>query len=402
VDRFYDFLEQMGMSTLHRQPQEYGLTLILGGAEGTLWDLTSMYANVVHIAGLSARPGQTARSPSNTYDRPTLLQEEESATQNTAQLSVGAAWLTLEALLEVVRPGADAHWRRFESSQEIAWKTGTSLGHRDGWAIGSTARYTVGVWTGNATGEGRPELTGLGAAAPILFDVFNRLEQADWFPRPEFALKPVDVCRNDGHLARDGCEMESAWAPFGSHFERATPNQRLIHLDPTGTWRVHDRCEAVHGMTHETWFVLPPSQEYFYRRQHSECRRLPPYRADCAGPGVEDGGEPIDFLYPSAGARIYIPVDLSARRSRVVFAVAHRDPDAVLFWHLDDRFIGTTQAFHEQALDITSGLHAITVVDQNGNRATREFEVLTKDDPGKTITLGRTAGGLPSPAPSTR
>ena len=379
IDRFYDFLERMGMSTLHRQPQEYGLTLILGGAEGTLWDLTSMYANVVHIAG------QSARAPAEAYRRPRLVRGEVAAAQSTAQLSVGAAWLTLEALLEVVRPGAEAHWRRFASSQEIAWKTGTSFGHRDGWAIGSTAKYTVGVWVGNATGEGRPELTGLGTAAPILFDVFNRLERAEWFPRPELALKQVDVCKNDGHLAREGCETETAWAPFGSHFERATPNQRLVHLDPSGTWRVHDRCEAVHQMRHETWFVLPPTQEYYYRRQHSEYRRLPPYRADCTGYAVEEGRGPIDFLYPSAGARIYIPVDLSARKGRVVFAVAHRDPDAALFWHLDDRFIGTTQAFHEQALDIAAGIHLITVVDQNGNRAIREFEILAKDDPSGTI-----------------
>ena len=84
------------------------------------------------------------------------------------------------------------------------------------------------------------------------------------------------------------------------------------------------------------------------------------------------------FLYPSTGSRIYIPVDLSGTKGSVVFEVAHRDPEATLFWHLDDQFIGTTQTFHEQALTISNGFHTVTVVDQDGNRLRREFEVLDK------------------------
>ena len=91
------------------------------------------------------------------------------------EIGPGAAWLTLNALLEVNRPDAEAHWKNFASAQRIAWKTGTSFGQRDGWAIGSTARYTVAVWVGNATGEGRADLTGAGGAAPIMFSIFNRL-----------------------------------------------------------------------------------------------------------------------------------------------------------------------------------------------------------------------------------
>jgi penicillin-binding protein 1C len=377
VDKFYDFLSGMGMSTLHRQPQDYGLTLVLGGSEGTLWDLTTMYANVARIAdgGRSARQAHLLE--------PKLLAADEADTGRPAGLSVGAAWLTLDALKEVVRPGVDAQWRIFEGAHEVAWKTGTSYGHRDAWAIGSTARYTVGVWVGNATGEGRPELTGVGTAAPILFDVFNGLERVDWGPQPHFALRSVTVCKNDGYLAASGCETEEALAPRDSHFERPSPHHRLVHLSGDGAWQVDGRCEAVSRMSHETWFVLPPGQEYYYRRTRSGYRSLPPVRPDCSAQ-ADAATTAMDFLYPEAGTAVYIPQELGGERGRVVFAVAHRRPDATVYWHLDDRFLGSTDTFHEQALDIPAGRHTVTVVDQWGARASRSFEVLAKESPEGT------------------
>jgi len=370
VDRFYDFLAGFGMSTLHRQPQEYGLTLILGGSEGTLWDLTAMYANLVHVAE-GGRAAEGAR-----VTRPRLLASEEPRTGGPVGVSVGAAWLTLEALKEVVRPGDDAHWRLFEDAPEVAWKTGTSWGHRDAWAIGSTARHTVGVWVGNATGEGRPELTGVGTAAPILFDVFNRLERVSWGPRPERALRTVDVCRDDGYLPVAECEEASTLAPFDAHFEKTSPHHRRVHLDADGAWQVDSRCEDVGGMTHRTWFVLPPGQEYFYRRNHSGYRTLPAYRPDCRS---AEASSAMEFLYPATGTSVYIPVDLNGEKGRVVFGVAHRRSDAVLHWHLDDRYLGTTRSFHEQALDIPPGRHTMTVVDQRGESVRTAFEVLDKE-----------------------
>lgn len=382
VDKFYDFLERMGMSTLHRPPRGYGLTLILGGAEGTLWDLTAMYANLAHVAegGLAARDANLLR--------PRLVTTDEIDTGRPAGLSVGASWLTLDALKEVVRPGVDAQWRRFEGSHEVAWKTGTSYGHRDAWAIGSTARYTVGVWVGNATGEGRPELTGVGSAAPILFDVFNGLERVDWGLRPEFALRRVTVCKDDGYLAVLGCDTEEVLAPVGSHFERPSPHHRVVHLADDGAWQVDARCADVSAMTHRTWFVLPPGQEYYYRRHRSGYRPLPPVRPDCRlSEAASDGS--MDFLYPEAGTAVYIPWELGGERGRVVFAVAHRRSGARLFWHLDDRFVGTTETFHEQALDVPAGRHTVTVVDQWGGRTSRSFTVLDEEVGEGSVPAGR-------------
>lgn len=377
VQRFYDYLRQLGMSTLSRKPDDYGLTLILGGAEATLQDVAAMYANVAALARHNA-PGAPAP-----YRRLQVLAAEDgapsaaTASGPAAEISPGAAWLTLRALLEVARPNEEGYWKSFASSRRIAWKTGTSWGLRDAWAVGNTTRHTVAVWAGNASGEGRPGLTGATAAAPILFELYNRLEPADWFAAPTLHLKEVAVCRNDGYLANGNCEVEQQWAPRDSHFDQLSPHNVRVHLDRSRRQRVDSGCERVAHMNHANWFVLPPGQEFFYRRHHGDYRVLPPYRADCAAAAPARG--PIEFLYPTPGTRIYIPVDLAETRSRVVFEAVHRERETALHWHLDDAYVGSTRTFHQRALDVPVGVHTITVVDPQGHRLSRQFEVLAQE-----------------------
>jgi len=373
VGRFYDFLRQLGMTTLYRSPDGYGLTLVLGGAEGTLWDLVGIYANLASIAKRDILEKGT------TYGKLRLLQTDSTRSGRSADLTPASAWLTLDALQEVRRPESVSHWKNFVSSRKVAWKTGTSYGLRDGWAIGSSSRYTVGVWVGNASGEGRADLTGLSSAAPLMFDIFNRLKPAPWFDRPDGLLKEVQVCIDDGYLAHNGCPAEPQLVPLGSHFDRVSPHYKMVHLDKTASWRVHGNCEAVADMKHQLWFVLPPGQEFYYRKHHSEYRPLPPFRKDCQD--VMDAGNnsgPIDFLYPNYGTKLYIPIDLAEKKGKTIFEAVHRDSNALLYWHLDEEYLGATQTFHQMPLDIRPGMHLITVVDEQGNQLSRSFEVLGK------------------------
>lgn len=372
VERFYDLLQHLGMSTLTRPPDDYGLTLILGGAEGTLWDITRMHANLAYLA----------RQPAQANYQPLHWLVNEASTKQAsskAEISTGAAWLTLNALLEVPRPAEEGYWRSFASSRKIAWKTGTSWGLRDGWAIGSSGRYTVGVWAGNANGQGVPGLTGSSAAAPILFELHNRLPAAAWFVPPFAAMRRVEVCHNDGYLANDYCEHDWQLIPAGSHFDQQSTFNQLVHLDSGSHYRVDSQCERVANMQHVNWFVLPPAQEFYYRRSNANYRELPPYRRDCsATQSARSTRALMEFLYPNADTKLYIPLDLDGKKGRAVFEAVHRDRDAVLYWHLDDEYLGSTQTFHQLSLDIRAGPHVITIVDKRGNRLSREFEVLER------------------------
>lgn len=378
IGRFQEELEQLGMSTLFRAPDRYGLTLILGGSEGTLWELTSMYANLARAAneGLP-RQRQSRRQP-------VVTAGDTPPREKGLPFGAGAAWLTLQTLVDVPRPGDKQYWQEFASSRRIAWKTGTSYGLRDGWAVGTTPTHTVGVWTGNATGEGRAGLTGTTMAAPILFDVYGQLDTGGWFERPSYRLKEIAVCRSDGYLPTNGCETETAAIPRGAHFDRVSRHHRWVHLDDTGRWRVNADCASVADMRHESRFTLPPVQEHYYRRHNADYQSLPPMRPDCRDAPTGDR-PPVSIVYPQGDTGIYIPTDFGGRRSRVVLEAVHRDEDALLYWHIDGRSIGTTRTFHEKAVDLAPGRHRLTVVDETGRRVSRVFRVIG-DEPDATQT----------------
>ena len=385
VERFLASLREMGMSTLHRRSHQYGLPLILGGAEGTLWDLTSMYAN------LANRSQQGVGSAKDNYYQAKVLKSLKTNTERKQQHSPATAWMTLQALLEVGRPGTEVYWKRFDSTHKIAWKTGTSFGHRDAWAIGTTPKYTVGVWVGNAAGEGRQGMTGVKVAAPILFDMFNRLSlDSKWFRKPVEQMKSVSICKNDGYLANDLCQSKEYLIPSNSHFARVSPNHQRVHLEKhsktnsnalNDLQRVHSNCETVSNMRHQNWFVLPPEQAYFYKQFHADYKVLPKWREDCELVKTQQEDQqqsPISVIYPRRNTQIYIPKDLANKTGKTVFQAIHSSPDTKLFWHVNDDFIGTTKTFHEQAIWVAAGQHKLTLVDEKGNRIERPFEVLRR------------------------
>lgn len=369
LPRFHAALRAMGMRSLRRAPEHYGLTLILGGAEATLWEVGLFYANLAAIA--------QSHGASPAYRVPRLLEQQTAATLAASEYGAGAAWLTLQAMAEVNRPGADSHWRNFTSSKRLAWKTGTSFGLRDAWAVGSTPRYTVAVWAGDAGGGGIAGLSGTQTAAPLLFAIVNQLPDSGWFTEPVHDLKKVATCSADGYLPRDDCPTLAQWAPADSHFDQASPYQRRLHLDAARRFRVHSDCEPVAAMQAQNWFVLPAAVEHFYRRRHPEYRPLPPWRADClAQAGADEAA--IGLLYPPEGSAVYIPAELDGQRSRLVFEAVHRRRDARLHWHIDQQYLGSTRDFHQLEVLASAGEHRLTLVDDHGERLSRAFTVLGK------------------------
>lgn len=370
IPRFYNLLKKWGLSTLSRPPGGYGLTLVLGGAEGTLFDITRLYAGLAQLALGDAVPRREVR----------LLQDEPPRKSPMTDLGPAAAYLTLEALTEVNRPDQEGFWKQFSSSRWVAWKTGTSFGLRDAWAVGVTPAYTVGIWAGNADGEGNPDLTGLSTAAPVLFEVLQALDTGGAIPAPRLWLKKLRVCRDSGFLAGELCPAVSVDMPRESHFQQACPFHQLVHLDAKRRFRVDSSCESPARMVHEPWFVLPPVQEYYYRRSHPDYRPLPPFRGDCSGLlQSEAGRQVISLVYPDLKTAVYVPVDLDGRAGQVVFEAVHRRPETVIFWHLGDRYLGATRQFHQLALSPGPGEHVLVLVDEDGHRLERRFRVLNRE-----------------------
>jgi penicillin-binding protein 1C len=293
-------------------------------------------------------------------------------------LGQAAAYLTLQALTAVNRPDEEGFWRNFSSSKWLAWKTGTSFGLRDAWAVGVTPNFTIGVWAGNADGEGKPGLTGLQAAAPVLFDLLGAVDGGGRIERPWSGLKEVRVCRDSGFLATELCPAETVLVPEESRFDRMCVFHQTVHLDASGRYRVDSRCEPVDRMRHEAWFVLPPVQEYYFRADHPDYKSLPPFRAGCGGGAADERGTRVmSLVYPEPNMSVYVPVGLDGRAGEVVFEAVHRDDGATIHWHLDEDYVASTRVFHEIALNPEPGGHRIVLVDGEGRRLERQFEVVS-------------------------
>jgi penicillin-binding protein 1C len=381
IEKFHFNLKKLGLSTINKSATHYGLPLILGGAETSLWDITNLYAGfartVNHFSESDSRyfPNDF-RTPNydfkKKYERPNSFRWSREA----PMINAGACWLALDAMQNVERPTSSGSWEQFESGKRIAWKTGTSFGFRDAWAVGVNAKYAVGVWVGNADGEGRPELIGVQVAAPIMLDIFNNIPSNDWFSTPYDDLAKIAICKQSGYLPTSMCETDTIWAMKTATQMTACPYHQIIHLDPSGQYQVTDVCENPNNMQHRSWFLLPAVEEFYYKSKNPMYAVAPPYRSDCQA--LTEDKKPMQLIYPRYQAQIYVPIDLNGKPSKTVFQAAHRDNSATIFWHLDEQFLTTTKTYHNVELSPSIGKHKIVLIDEKGNRVSQEFEIVGK------------------------
>lgn len=338
VQRFQENLASRGLTTLTRSSSDYGLSLILGGGECRLDEVTAAYAELA-----ACLVDERASICDSDDSRP--LPEDD---------PVAVAY-TLDALKEVNRPD-EIDWHLINSVRKVAWKTGTSYGYRDAWAVGVTPDYAVGVWAGNASGAGAAGLLGARTAGPVMFEIFNALpgSKSAWFPsvdeisgseRGSHKAWRTEVCHESGFLAGPYCdEKDTLTLPAGSMKSRI--------------------CPYHHFEDGRSVFRLTPAMEWFYRQKHAS------YKVPSSGSGLL-----MEFIYPENGSVITLPKQLDGSPGSLVLNLAHTNQDATVYWHLDNSFIGTTRFIHQLRVRPDSGRHSVTVVDDSGNSITISITV---------------------------
>lgn len=374
VNKFYEELQKFKLKNINKSADHYGLSLILGGAESNLWDLCRTYSNLsstLNYFNKSHGKYRTNEFTELNYDTNFKVDFGSESSQKNI-LGAGSIWLTYNAMEEVNRPEGDEAWKFYDSSLKIAWKTGTSFGNRDAWAIGTNSRYVVGIWVGNATGEGRPTLTGVTSAAPILFDVFNLLPRQRWFDTPYKDLEEVEVCKLSGYLAKDACPKIKQWVSKKGKTTAICPYHKRIHLDKAEQFQVNSSCESIENMVAKNWFVLPPVMAWYYKSKHIEYLPLPPFKEDCMGTQTTS----MDFIYPKPNSKIYLTKNFNSEVQPVIFKVAYSQREKQLFWYVDNVYKGVTKVFHEKPILMPAGFHYITVVDEYGNEIRRKIEIV--------------------------
>ena len=376
LSRFYNKLKKTNQPHINKSADYYGLSLILGGAESSLWDITKAYAGLASTL-------QYFNNSSSEYRQFEFMEPiykfQDKADFGTIKsngllFNAAAIFHTLKSLQKVNRPSGEENWSFFTNAQPIAWKTGTSFGFKDAWAVGVTPKYAIGIWAGNADGEGRPGLTGIQAAAPILFDVLSQLpNDGSWFSEPFDDLIEAEVCSKSGFLASDFCaEKTTEWIPKNGIKTKSCNFHKRVFLDQTESFRVNSSCYPLEQMKPKNWFSLPPIWEYYYAPQHPEYKPLPSFEEGC----LQEGEQLMEFIYPKKKEVIILPKDFDENLNEVIFKLAHRQPETNVYWYLDSKFIGTTETFHELSVSIQPGEYLLTATDQEGNEVKQKVEIV--------------------------
>ncbi len=370
------FLKELGISTLTRDADHYGLALTLGSVEVTLLDLANAYATLARL-GVSRR---------------LRFLEHEPVAEGQRVLSAGAAYLVADILSDTTRLGGGPLWRSAQGQVRMAWKTGTSNGHRDAWTLAYTPRHTVGVWLGNFGGRPARGLVGIQAAAPIAARILDQIEAGQpsaWFPKPE-AVELRALCSVSRLPPGPNCPAtRPGLALRGAGVQACCPVHVAVKVDVATGFRLCPRC--IGGSEHaervaEAW----PAELAAWLRRHGQggnllpehnprcgSRACIPARGDftaegwCAGMHTLQAAEAPHILSPARGQTYVLLAD--AAEQRLPLRAASRA--ATLYWFVGGALFTTAGPLEPAFWPLERGTHQITCADDAGNTASVTISV---------------------------
>lgn len=351
-------LKSVGMRSLFREPSDYGLSITVGGAESSLFELSEMFQTLAHF-------GQQSQLK--------LLASDEVSEQESL-LSPASCYQILDILCGVSKPLN--YQNRFPN---FSWKTGTSNGFRDAWAVGLDQEWTIAVWAGNFTGEGNPHLVGRDIAGNILFRVLSNLPKHDSppFVKPWSDFKQIEVCAISGFSPTKACS-DTIWVDV-SKSAFVLPKcayHRQIIVDEAERRQLCSNCWS--GFSHHPLKVLdyPPDIDFYLEQAGVEIPVVPPHNPECS---LVEKQANLVIKYPIANSRIYLPIT-SKGRVNSFQAEAFCEAHTSVFWFLNSEFLGETKENHTLDIYTTAGSKELLLVTSQGISKRVKFEVQIKED----------------------
>jgi penicillin-binding protein 1C len=359
VERFLGSLRGAGLRHLASDPGHYGLSAAIGALEVSPLEMAGLYAAL-------AAEG---------HYRPLRLLAAESAAPSRPLVSPGAAYLTRSALSRRDRPDFPERRRFTGAPAAVHWKTGTSYGHRDAWAVGSGARATAVVWLGNLDNAPAVDLVGAEAAGPLLFDLLQAVDSGPALPAPEQAppdLKAVEVCAYSGHLPTAACpSRRDALAPRRRVPPQRCPFHRQVDVDLATGLALHPGCHQGRRWETRTFLAWPAPVRRFVLERHRLLPEVPALAPGCVGTGE---GERLAILSPPPG-QVLLLLPGVPPSSQEVPLEAEGSPGGLLSWFVGGRFLGRAAPDERLWWTPSPGRHEVVVMDEAGALARRVVEV---------------------------
>lgn len=357
---FHDLLRRGGLSTLDKAAEHYGLSMALGGCEVRLLELTNLYATLAE--GGVHKP---VRSQSG---------ESDAAVHGQRLFSLEACAMVLDILTGTRRPDLPDAWEFTLAAPKVAWKTGTSFGHRDAWAVGLSRDLAIGVWVGNPDGAQCAGISGTRHAAPLLFDLFRALSPGSTelpsFPAP--ALQRLEICAVSGDRPGPHCPTTTTPAIAGVTALPACAMHRQVFVHPDSGLRLHGDCLLTGPSRQETALVWPSELVAFRRAQGAHLPGLPAVDPGCADVPEESG--PV-ITSPSPSTAYLIRPDAPQKFQRLALSAAGAADASAHYWYVDGRHVARTAPEAPCFIPLEEGEHVAMVTDDHGRSASVTFTV---------------------------
>ncbi|KAA6440090.1 penicillin-binding protein 1C [Dyadobacter flavalbus] len=312
-------LRKAGFKTVDKQAKDLGLSMILGGCGVTLEEMTRLFAAFANEGKL-----RNLRYTAQTVP----------GQNGTALISADASFLITGILTQITRPDLPINFDNTYHLPKIAWKTGTSYGKRDAWSIGYNRRYTVGVWVGNFSGEGVPELSGANTATPLLFSIFNSLD----YNSPKGWYKPTEkvslrkVCAVSGDVPSEFCTNQILdYHIAGVSAYKKCQHLRWVFTDPSGKISYCTYCLPENGFEKRTYANLAPELIAFNEMQKIPYQKIPPHNPACER--VFHEGAPL-IVSPNEGSEYYIRKE---EPQQLQLACHTANDVQEVFWYVNDK-----------------------------------------------------------------
>ena len=343
-DKFFYFLKDI-LNFEDRNPERYGLSLILGTKEFTMEEIGILYSGLANYGNFK-----------------NLKYTEESTEEERQLLTKGASYLTLTTMRELERPGMEKFYRE---KNPVSWKTGTSHGRRDGWAAGITPEWTVVVWTGNFTGEGNPNLTGVYTGGNLLFNIFKFLPKTEKdFVMPS-DLKKIKVDKETGYRLKYDVSYKEIFYPKDAKPLKASPYYKKIFVNKNGE-EIDSRDESFNEREEKYILVYPLEVVNYFVRENLDVSNIF---------SEKTAKKTIKFIYPKNNLKIIAPKDFDGEKSLIVKIANIKNQE--LYWYVNKEYAGKSRE-KERSFNFKKGKYEITVVSESGETAKINFQVAEK------------------------
>jgi penicillin-binding protein 1C len=350
-EKLIEKLVDCNFKQIKKDRNKLGLSLILGGCGVSLEEMTELY---------------TVFANDGVYKKPNLIRDSDISKSNVATkliLSKASNFMVTEILSKLTRPDLPVNWESSMHLPRIAWKTGTSYGKKDAWSIGYNKDYTVGVWIGNFSGAGSPDLNGAGIATPLLFKIFNTINYNsanDWFKMPQGCGVRL-VCSETGKIPSEFCTniVADYFIPMVSGTQPCD-NFKNISVSANEKISYCKNCQPENGYKILSYKIIEPEMQTYFNSNLIGYTKIPPHNPACDKVFTES---PPTITFPKNNTEYYI--DVSAPEPLQLICETTGEVEKV-FWYINNKFYKSTAAGTKEFFVPIEGKNKISCTDDKG------------------------------------